>query len=71
MMEAVVIVAGACQLASWVLGLVDIIEAPPKRKAPPTSANARRASDPRNQQTWGGCGQYTTPPHDIQGGNDT
>lgn len=47
MMEAVVIVAGACQLASWLFAIVDAIEAPPKRKAPPTSANARRASDPR------------------------
>ena len=47
MMEAIVIVAGACQLASWVLGLVDTIEAPSKRKAPPTSDNVRRASDPR------------------------
>ncbi len=47
MMEAVVIVAGACQLASWLFAIVDAIEAPPKRKAPPTLADARRASDPR------------------------
>lgn len=47
MMEALVIVAGSCQLASWLFAIVDAIEAPPKRKAPPTSANVRRASDPR------------------------
>ena len=47
MMEAVVIVASACQLASWLFALVDVIEAPPKKKAPPTSANVRRVSDPR------------------------
>lgn len=47
MMEAVVILAGAWQLASWLFALVDAIEAPAKKKAPPTSANVRRASDPR------------------------
>lgn len=52
MMEAIVILAGAYQLASWLLALVDAIDAPPK-KAPPTSANVRRAGNPRKQQTWG------------------
>ena len=47
MMEAVVILAGAWQLTSWLFALVDAIEAPPKKKAPPTLADARRASDPR------------------------
>lgn len=47
MMEAVVILAGACQLASWLFAIVDAIEAPAKRKAPPTLADAREASDPR------------------------
>lgn len=47
MMEAVVIAAGACQLASWLFALVDAIEAPPKKKAPLTLADVRRASDPR------------------------
>ena len=47
MMEAVVILAGAYQLASCLFSLVDAIEAPPKKKAPPTLADARRASDPR------------------------
>lgn len=42
MMEAVVILAGAWQLTSWLFALVDAIE-----KAPPTSDNVRRASDPR------------------------
>lgn len=47
MMETVAIVVGIWQLTRWLFALVDAIEAPPKRKAPPTSANARRASDPR------------------------
>lgn len=34
MMEAVVIVAGACQLASWLFAVVDAIEAPKKKKSP-------------------------------------
>lgn len=46
-MEAVVIVVGIWQLTRWFFALVDAIEAPPKKKAPPTSANVRRASDPR------------------------
>lgn len=46
-MVSVVIVVGIWQLTRWMFALVDAIEAPPKRKAPPTSANARRASDPR------------------------
>ncbi len=47
MMEAVVTLAGARQLASWLFALVGAIETPPKKKALPTSANVRRASDPR------------------------
>lgn len=47
MMEAVVILAGAWQLTSWLFALVDAIEAPGKKKAPPTLADAREASDPR------------------------
>lgn len=47
MMETVVILAGAWQLTSWLFVLVDAIEAPPKKKAPPTLADAREASDPR------------------------
>ena len=47
MMEAVVILAGAWQLTSWLFVLVDAIEAPAKKKAPPTLADAREASDPR------------------------
>lgn len=39
--------AGAWQLASWLFAIVDAIDAPPKRKAPPTFADARRASDPQ------------------------
>lgn len=34
MMEAVVIVAGACQLASWLFAVVDAIEAPQKKESP-------------------------------------
>lgn len=47
MMEAVVILAGAYQLTRCLFSLVDAIEAPPKRKAPLTLADARRASDPQ------------------------
>lgn len=47
MMETVAIVVGIWQLTRWIFALVDAIEAPPKKKAPPTSANARRASDPQ------------------------
>ena len=46
MMEGIVILAGAYQLASWLLALVDAIDAPPK-KSSPTSANVRRAGNPR------------------------
>lgn len=47
MMETVAIVVGIWQLTRWIFALVDAIEAPPKKKAPPTSANVRRASDPQ------------------------
>ena len=47
MMEAVVILAGAYQLTRCLFSLVDAIEAPPKKKAPPTLADAIEASDPR------------------------
>lgn len=47
MMEAIVILAGAWQLTSWLFALVDAIEAPPKKKASPTLADAREASNPR------------------------
>lgn len=47
MMETVVIVMGVWQLTRWIFTLLDAIEAPPKKKALPTSANVRRASDPR------------------------
>lgn len=46
-MEALVLLAGAVQLTRWLCALVDLIDRPPKKKAPPTSANARRASDPQ------------------------
>ena len=46
MMEAIVILAGAYQLASWLLALVDFFFFFFK-KAPPTSANVRRAGNPR------------------------
>ena len=41
------ILAGAWQLTSWLFALVDAIEAPPKKKAPPTLADAGEASDSR------------------------
>lgn len=41
-MEALVMMAGAWQLTSWIFALLDAIE-----KAPPTLADAREASDPR------------------------
>lgn len=41
-MEALVMMAGAWQLTSWIFALLDAIE-----KAPPTSANVRRAGNPR------------------------
>lgn len=47
MMETVAIVVGIWQLTRWIFALVDAIEAPPKRKAPPTLADARRASNPQ------------------------
>ncbi len=47
MMETVAIVVGIWQLTRWIFALVDAIEAPPKKKAPPTLADAREASDPR------------------------
>ena len=46
-MVSVVIVVGIWHLTRWAFALVDAIEAPPKKKAPLTSANARRAHDPR------------------------
>lgn len=41
-MEALVMMAGAWQLTSWIFALLDAIE-----KAPPTSRNVRRAGNPR------------------------
>ena len=46
-MVSVVIVVGIWQVTRWIFTLVDAIEAPPKRKAPPTLADARRERDPR------------------------
>lgn len=46
-MVSVVIVVGIWQMTRWIFALVDAIEAPPKRKAPPTLADARRARVPR------------------------
>lgn len=40
-------VVGIWQLTRWIFALVDVIEAPSKKKAPPTLAGAREASDPR------------------------
>ena len=54
MMEAVVIVAGACQLASWLFAVVDAIEAPPKKGKPfPVSLAARRGRTCKNQPEGG------------------
>lgn len=46
-MEVVLVLAGAWQIASWLFALVDAIEAPTKKKASPTLADAREASDPQ------------------------
>lgn len=46
-MEALVLLAGAVQLTRWLCALVDLIDRPPKKKAPPTSDNVREASNPQ------------------------
>lgn len=39
------IVAGACQLASWLFAVVDAIEAPKKRKALPREPGSKTRKD--------------------------